>query len=82
MRLEEEGWGHELRTYPRFYNDLEYQPGVKVSKALTDKGMSVHPRIHAHCDQSTISRMGENQGPFALVPHGGEGNATRRRTPG
>jgi hypothetical protein len=42
-RLEGEGWGHELRTYPRCYDGLKDQPGVKISKALTDKGTFVHP---------------------------------------
>lgn len=40
-RLEDEGWGDELRTHPQSYNCLGDQPGVKISKSLTDKGMFI-----------------------------------------
>jgi len=43
-RLKNEGWGHELHTYPRIYDGLKDQPGVKISKSLTDKGTYTHPR--------------------------------------
>ena len=44
-RLEDEGWGNEIRAYPQVYDGLRYQPGVGMSKALTDKGALVHPRV-------------------------------------
>jgi len=44
-RLGDEGWGNELRSYPQSYNCLGDQPGVKVSKSLTDKGMFIYPRV-------------------------------------
>lgn len=54
-RLEDEGWGHELRTYPQLYDGLKDQPGVKVSKSLTDKGTFIHSRVtpleFIHCIQ-------------------------------
>ena len=43
-RLEDEGWDTEFREYPRFYDGLKDQPGVKVSKALTDKGTFARSR--------------------------------------
>ena len=44
-RLGDEGWGYELRTYPQSYNGLGDQPGVKISKSLTDKGTFIHLRV-------------------------------------
>ena len=44
-RLEDEGWDTELHEYPRFYDGLKDQPGVKVSKALTDKGTFASLRV-------------------------------------
>jgi len=42
---EDEGWGWELRTYPQSYSGLGDQPGVKISKSLTDKGTFIHLRV-------------------------------------
>ena len=54
-RLEDEGWGYELNTHPQFYSDLGDQPGVKISKTLTDRGTFIHTRIttlrFTHCIQ-------------------------------
>ena len=49
-RLEDEGWGNELRAYPQVYDGLRHQPGVGMSKALTDKGAVVHPQIYTRRD--------------------------------
>ena len=49
-RLEDEGWADELNTYPSVYDGLRNQPGVGMSKALTDKGALVNLRVHTRRD--------------------------------